>query len=119
MGLITTVEERRMVRRRRGSLFSCLSLVAPTLLDAYEYSISLERTAPVDRETSGWHGSYLFWAGIWLILFVLTIIVRVITVNRCTSLLVRSGLACRLDQQSGKRGSNVYVHDEIQPMLEL
>jgi len=52
-------------------------------------------TAPVDRGTSGCTGHIVFGAGIWLILIVLTIIV--ITVNRCTNLLVRSGLACRLD----------------------
>ena len=49
-----------MVRRRQGPLFSCLSLAAPTLLDAYEYSISIEGTAPVDRETSGCKGHIVF-----------------------------------------------------------
>jgi hypothetical protein len=50
-----------MVRRRRGPLFGCLSLAAPTLLDAYEYSISIEGTASVDGETSGCTGHIVFW----------------------------------------------------------
>ena len=58
--MFTTVEERRMVRRR-GSLFSCLSLVAPTLLDAYEYSISLERYCARRSWNIRLHGSYRFW----------------------------------------------------------